>query len=444
MLRLSDKYIKTWLRSKERKPLVLQGQRQVGKTYFVTHQVAQLLSPPGKVTLVDFFADKHFKDIFINESTPEQILSKLEIHLNTHIDLEHDLLFLDEIQESPHAIESLKYFHEQFPQLKIICAGSFLGIMHNESSFPVGNVEFSSLGILSFSEFLKAFSEEHYLYFSKISPLEHDLIDPYFHKIFLEYFHTYLVTGGMPEVVNTYQRTLPQGQNAALKEARKVQKQILTGYQSDFAKYAGVNNASHILHVFDAIPSQLAQRFDEKTKKFTFSNVIPKNKGFNKIQGPLTWLERSRLAIKASLCNKSEIPLKAYTKENQFKLYMSDGGLLQCALDIPPAAAISGQIGEYKGFIAENFVATHLFLKSFSNLYAWNEGESEIEFLIYYNDAILPIEVKSSAHFLRAKSLDAYVKRYAPSLAIKLSPRNRGYEKNKKILSLPIYLVDRL
>lgn len=442
MYRLQVNSIRQWMQSKNRKPLVLQGQRQVGKTYFVNNQINELLNAPGKVVLIDFFSNKRLKNIFENESAPEKIIKKIELELDVKINLEHDLIFLDEIQESSNAIQSLKYFYEQLPQLKIICAGSFLGIMHNESSFPVGKVEFMSLGVLSFAEFLNVSKKELYEYYSNISLQDHDPIDKYFHNAFLDHFNIYLAIGGMPEVVDVYFQNFHEGENFALNEARKIQKQILTGYQSDFSKYAGVNNASHILHVYDAIPTQLAQCFDESVKKFTFSNVIPKNNGFNKISGPLAWLEKSRLAIKTSICNKSGIPLKAYSKENCFKLYFSDVGLLQCALETPIAKALSQTIGEYKGYVAENFVATQLFLKSFSNLYSWREGEAEIEFLIYHNNEILPIEVKSSSNFSRTKSLNSFIQRYNPPLAIKLSPNNRGYNKEKKILSLPIYLIN--
>ncbi|MFN8370152.1 MAG: AAA family ATPase [Bacteriovoracaceae bacterium] len=444
MLKRETKQIQTWLNAQNRKPLILQGQRQVGKTYFITKIVQDLIKPQGKVFVVDFIADKMFKQIFQTETSPNQIIKKLEIHQNIKINLENDLLFLDEIQESSEAIQSLKYFYEQIPLLKIVCAGSFLGIMHNESSFPVGKVEFENLGPLSFEEFLENSHKEIYEFYSTIDINKNDPIEAYFHQRLLEYFSIYLCLGGMPEVIETYLTNLPQGQNEALNQARKIQKQIILGYQSDFAKYAGVNNASHILHVYDAIPSQLNKKQNESVNKFTFSNVIPKSKGFNKIQGPLTWLEKSRLVIKTFICNKADTPLKAYTKENHFKLYYSDVGLLQCALEIPISKSVSMKMGEYKGYIAENFVATQIYLKSFSTLYSWSEGESEIEFLIYFKDEILPIEVKSTANFSRARSLDSFIKRYTPNLAVKLAPLNLSYNNEKKILTLPIYLVNKL
>lgn len=439
--KFDEEFIK-WAGSKRRKPLILLGARQVGKTYCIESMKKKLVP---QVVKLDFIADSSAATIFtsgINRTL--ELLQKIERHLNLKINLAEDLLFFDEIQECPEALQSLKYFSTELPQLKIVAAGSFLGFMSREKSFPVGYVDFMSMGPLSFAEFVMNYDDDLYSYYEKLDPFSKDPIDLFYHRKFLELFRIYLALGGLPEVLKIFLSDQKEDFNGAISAARKIQKNLLMGYQADFAKYAGTVNAAHILHVFSAIPIQLSHCQDDSVLKFKFSQVIPKSKGLNKISGPLEWLEKARLVIKTLPSNKAVDPIKAYTKENFFKLYFFDVGLLQASLNIPIEKIIDEELGSYKGYIAENFVAQELYLHSFEPLYSWCEGEAEIEFLVHLGKEIVPVEVKSSAKHLRAKSLESFMARYKPFMAIKLAPLNRGYNNIKNIQTIPIYLVSKI
>jgi predicted AAA+ superfamily ATPase len=433
--------IKYWAISKERKPLIIKGARQVGKTHFIKNEIKDLVA---NVFVLDFISKSELKEVFENTRGVANLILKLEVVFGKKIDFKNDLLFLDEIQECPKAIESLKYFYEEIPELKIIAAGSYLGIMASDSSFPVGKVQFEFMGPMTFAEFLMNIDDHLYLTWKDINIFKNELIDPFYHSKFHELFKTYLAIGGMPESVKFYIDHYKSDLHKALSGCRDIQNQLLLGYKADFLKRAGRINANQIFNVFESIPIQLAQSYDENVGKYKFSNVIPKNSGFQKIQGPLTWIENARLAIKVFICNKSREPLAAYRKENQFKLYFFDMGLLNASLEIPMNKLINEQLAEYKGYIAENFVAIELFHSKNAALNSWAEGTSELEFLVSINDEIVPVEVKSSSQFTRAKSLDSYIERYSPSLAIKLTPNNRGHNKLKNIWTIPIYLAGKL
>jgi predicted AAA+ superfamily ATPase len=319
-----------------------------------------------------------------------------------------------------------------------------LGILYSDSSFPVGKVQFETMNPLNFEEFLTIIEPSLTPLWSEIKIFDKDPIDPFYHKKFLELFRTYLAIGGMPEAVFYFQKNFRSDYLQALNGARKIQQNLNYAYKSDFLKYSGRINANHILAVFESIPTQLAQVIDESVSKYKFAHVIPKSDGFLKIEGPLTWLVNARLAIKVFICNKSEEPLAAFRKDNKFKLYYFDVGLLNAALNIPINKLVADEVGSYKGFIAENFIACEFNLLFNETLNSWAEGDSEIEFIIHHQDELVPIEVKSSTRFLRSKSLDSYLAKYHPKTAIKLSPNNRGFNSEKNIWSIPIYLAGKL
>jgi predicted AAA+ superfamily ATPase len=443
MDRSIDRKLLAWKLSSTRKPLVLQGARQVGKTFAVckfgkTHF--------QQIFKLDFLASKELIELFnsLNSYAPKNIIQQLEFYFRKKINIESDLIFFDEIQECPSAIASLKYFMEEMPDLAIICAGSYLGIMTNDESFPVGKVEYLSMTPCTFGEFLPVLDPQLGVLYAEIDVNDHTQIPTLYHHALLKIWRSYLALGGMPEVINVYMRELPQGEFVALSKARITQQQLLEGYRSDFSKHSGKVNANHISHVFDAIPSQLSKAFDESVARFHFTGVVPNQKGFDRIRGPLTWLIKARLILKTFIANKAENPLKGYCEENRFKLYFFDVGLLQASLLVPMEAIVGEGLGSYKGFIVENFVAQELFNQLNSDLFSWSEGTSEVEFIINQGKHLLPIEAKSSAKFSRTKSLNAYVERYKPTLAYKLSLQNRGFEPVRKMLTLPIYLIGKL
>ena len=428
------KDIISWYYSKNRKPLVLKGARQVGKTYLVD----SLAKPLGldKIVKIDFKEDPTLLQVFSNTRDPVKILDRLGLKIGAKINPHRDLLFFDEIQDCPDALSSLKYFAQDMSQLPVISAGSHMGLVAKESSFPVGKVDFLSMFPLSFSEFVENCSPPLF----EAWQAEVD-VDDYLHSELVKLFFAYLTTGGLPEIVSRFK---DEGLAlSSLLDIRRLQNALLQGYEGDFAKYSGTVNANHIHHVFREIPRQLANDHDESVKKFTFTGVIPNQKGFDRIRGPLTWLVKSRLCIKAMIANQSGHPLLGYTKENAFKSYFFDVGLLNCALNIPPEAIITPNLASYKGFIVENFVAQELFAKTDSDLVAWKEGQSEVEFLQTSGVDIIPIEVKAGKRWRRAKSLDTYVKKYHPSKAFLLSLEKPSHKKGA-ILRRPIYDISRL
>jgi predicted AAA+ superfamily ATPase len=432
-----------WCQSRNRKPLILQGARQIGKSYSVKEfgqaHFAQFVR-------IDFLLQKDIHLVFAESKSfePKRILKELEFLLNIIIDPKNSLLFFDEIQECPGALTSLKYFQEEMPELAIIAAGSYLGIMSNEESFPVGKVDFLSMYPMNFEEFLMSFNPTLHEQFKLILMSETTPINPVYHHKLLEAWRKYIAIGGMPEVVSTYLEFHQSNELHAITLARKIQNQLLTGYKADFTKHSGTVNSGHILSVFDSVAIQLSKSYDESVNKFNFSGVIPKQKGFDRIRGPLTWLHKSRLVIKTFIANKAHHPLKSYTEENKFKLYFFDVGLLNASLEIPIETIFSNQLGSYKGFIAENFVAQELIPKSNSQLYSWTEGNAEVEFIWPSGTNLIPIEVKSSERSTRAKSLDSFIAKYAPEYAYKITGQNRGYDPKRNMITLPIYLAGKI
>jgi len=427
-----------WKDSHDKKPLVLKGARQVGKTHsLLEFGKKQYEKNKHKCHYIDLRKSKSLYSIFEENLGPENIIKQLQFGIKEKIDVKHDLLILDEIQECPHAITSLKYFEQDMKSLDVIAAGSHLGLIKDEVSFPVGKVNYLHMFPLNFDEYLMAVNPDLFTELDK-----YDLAGPIpkiIHNLILEVLVNYLFTGGLPEVVSTYLNT-----NNSIHAVRTKQKELITGYLADFSKYAGRINATHIQYVFNSIPFQLSQNHDESCKKYRFKDVIPKRKGFDAIRGPLGWLNESRLCIKSRIVRKSEHPLLSYVDENKFKVYLFDVGILNCLLDIPGEVILGQDMGAFKGFIMENFTAQELYCKKNDDLYSWQEGTSELEFLWNEQKDIIPLEVKSAARSRRAKSLDAYIKRYHPSSAFKLSAQNYGRHSSRKFTTLPVYCCGKL
>lgn len=445
MDRLIEKYLDSWRSRKERKPLILQGARQVGKSYLLEKVFSKKFKNFIKL---DFLEDQELSNLFSNSKKSKDIISNICLYFRKEIkeeDYSETLLFLDEIQESCKAMKSLKYFSEQMPELAVVAAGSYLGILSNETSFPVGKVDFLHLNPLNFQEFLMATDPILAREYEKIviNDVIKNGLNKALHQEMVKAWTLYQAIGGLPEVVKSFVNS-DFGVDIALRRCREIQENLITGYKADFSKHSGVVNSSHILNVFEAVPIQLSKSYDEAVKKFTFSKIIPKQKGFDRIKGPLSWLAKSRLVIQSSIATKAAHPLKSYTKDNFFKVYFFDIGLLHAMLDTPLEAIMLEGLGEYKGFIAENFVACELYSVLGKSLISWQESNSEVEFLITRGKEIIPLEVKSSKKSARAKSLDTFIQRYDPDVAYKLSPRNGGYSEKRKISSIPIYLAYKL
>ena len=362
--------------SKGRKPSLLNGARQVGKT--------TILEAFGQAN----FANTHYLNfeenfsihqIFATDLSPQKIIQQLEFYLNSSINVSDDLLLLDEIQACPKALTSLKYFCEKLPELAVCAAGSLLGVQLNESSFPVGKVDILHLYPMNFNEFLMALDDQRSL--AVLNELTaNSQIPNIIHDHLWQLLKIYFIIGGLPEVVSIY---LQNKENLlqAMQEVRDKQNILITAYYADFAKHSGKINSMHINRVWRSIPEQLARTQDGNSTRYKFKGVIPGVSRYSGFVGPIDWLDAAGLIIKVPICYSGQLPLSAYTKENIFKLYCFDVGILGALSNLPPAAIMEYDYGTYKGYFAENFVAQELLAKN-TQLYSWMEGAAEVNFYI--------------------------------------------------------------
>lgn len=425
-----------WKESKHRKPLLLRGARQVGKTW--------LLKEFGKTSFsavhyLNFERDDTLKTIFTGSLAPLHILEQYELLKDVTIDKEKDLIIFDEIQEEPRALTSLKYFSEEMSNLAVCAAGSHIGITRSAGSFPVGKVDDMILYPFSFSEFLTA----TYLPLAEFLENKTDFI-PLPEAIHYTLYHKFLIyyaVGGLPEAIKTFIEE--EGDiKTKTEESRLIHKKLLFNYMSDFSKHAGKVNASHINTIFGYIPHYLSKTVDGSINRFHFKGVLTGKSRFADLEAPIEWLVHTGLLYKTSVIESCKIPLKQFEKENIFKLTLFDIGILHSMLNIPVGSILLQNYGAFKGYLAENYVAHTLHALGFTNLHSWRGRQSEIEFIIQANDLLIPIEVKSGTR-VRAKSLAVFTKKYNPKLKIIISANNLSLSENNT-LYIPIYMLDKL
>lgn len=441
MKRTIIKELIEWKFLVDRKPLVLKGARQVGKTYILERFGRQHFK---KHHYIDLRENKNIHNIFKDTYNPSEIIRQIEFALRIQININEDLLILDEIQDCKEAITSLKYFQKRMSRLALIAAGSHLGLTKNEESFPVGKVNFLYMFPMNFEEFLLAADKRSYEEYMNFNIENPNILPEVIHKRLLELMRYYFVIGGLPEVVERFVSLYRTDEKKALNTVRQRQNELVEGYKADFSKYSGTVNANHIHNVFESIPAQLSKAHDEEVSKYIFKGVIPNQRGYYRISGPLGWLIKARLCIKSMIASKAEHPLKSYSQENRFKAYLFDMGILNCMLNTPYQAILAESLGSYKGFLAENFVAQELYSCLNTDLTAWSKGKAEIEFLINKDEHIIPLEVKSSNRSRKSKSLDSFISRYNPEKAYKLSGQNFGKHEKRGIITLPIYFCRKL
>lgn len=428
-----------WSKKKNKKPLILKGARQVWKSFVIEH-----FAKHNNINIhkINFQSQKDAFYIFDWNQDANTILTKIEYFLDTSIDIDNDLLFFDEIQEYPKAINSLKFLQEEKPELKVIAAWSYLWIMKNQESFPVWKVEYLSMFPLTFEEFLQAIDKKLYDFYNTIDVDNMKVIDTFFHQKLLDKFYLYLAIWWMPEVVLSFiEHVKDNSLYETLNIVRKKQEQLLESYKSDFSKHAWIVNSSHILNVFEAISIQLSKADYEETNKFKFTWVIPNQKGYDRIVWPLTWLSKARLAIQSFIISDTKQPLKAEVQKNKFKVFMHDIWLLNAELSTPIHSLlnIKSSLWSYKWYIIENFIACELFSITDKHLFTWTRWKSEIEFIFEKKTHLIPIEAKSSDKSRKAKSLLSFIKRYNPTYAYKFTAQN--YWNKNWFETIPLYLI---
>ena len=414
-----------WKESKTRKPLIVHGARQVGKTYIIKQFGKEYYD---NLIYVNFETNQEMSSQIAETIDVNYIINKLELFYGEKIIPEKTLIFFDEIQANERALTSLKYFCEDAPEYHIIAAGSLLGIAINREkySFPVGKVQMINMYPLSFKEFLMAIGRESLIdeiqkHFNNDTRMDKDI-----HELCLKLYRTYLVVGGMPEVVQTY---LTEQKMIATID---IQAEILESYERDMTKYADSSLSNRIISAFDSIPVQLAK----DNQKFQYK-VISKG-GTSSIFGEaILWLKNSGIVNQIYKVNP-ELPLEMHKDLASFKLYMSDVGLFvnkaryplyQIDLNSQPTMIAMGPL-------TEHYVANELRVKGYETYYWESNGIAELDFLIQKNIDIIPIEVKTSIH-TKSRSLDIYMKKYNPKYAIRISEKNFGFENNIK--SVPLY-----
>ncbi len=418
-----------WKNSPGRKPLILRGARQVGKTW--------LMKEFGKTNYdqtvyVNFEKNKRLKNLFDDDFDIPRIIVALQIETGLTINAENTLIILDEIQEAPQAITALKYFCEDAPQYHIIAAGSLLGLaIHSNISFPVGKVEFMDLYPLNFSEFLEALGENALL--DLLKSLDWKLIAAYKTK-YIELLRRYYFVGGMPGVVSGFRV------DTDFIQVRKIQKQILNAYDQDFSKHAPVAIVPRIRMVWNSIPAQLAK----ENRKFIYG-LIKEGSRAKDYELALNWLTDCGQAIKIHRVSKPGIPLKAYEDLSAFKLFMVDVGLLAAMGNIDHKTIIDGNsiFTEFKGALTEQYALQQLLSSNNFVINYWTSerSTSEVDFVVQYLGINFPIEVKAEEN-LQAKSLKVYHDKYLPKISLRTSMAD--YREQDWMVNVPLYALGQL
>lgn len=433
MKRLLLEKLITWKNSATRKPIMLDGARQTGKSYLLEVLFGQHFE---QLIRLDFLEQPSLANIFNDSLNPDDILNNIELELNVSVDRDNALIIFDEIGECQAAVNSLKFFAEQCPQMFVCASGSNIGLL---GSFPVGKVELLNLYPMMFEEFvwaskqtalIKAFEQ------MKMGKVAHD-------KLFSLLIDYYFV-GGMPEVVSSwFASENDMGVLERTKAVTQIHSSLIAGYERDFGKYSDKISAHHIQAVFHNIPVQLSKNIDDSVKRFKFKGVIQKKNRYQELAGPINWLEKCRLLSRCYPidCEPSS-PLPALAKDNIFKLFLFDVGLLGYMLGLSYKEH-RDQGFSYKGYIAENFVQNELIAQGAGPTYSWEYARAEVEFLYKCDDgSIVPVEVKSGKR-TRAKSLKVYVDRYSPKTTVKLIG-STGSMEDGSALVLPLYYASKL
>ena len=429
MYRIAIEKLYRWKESRRRKPLIIQGARQVGKTWLMKEFGR---SAYRDMVYINFDSNSRMAELFASDLNTDRLIMGIELYAGKKIDPGSTLLIFDEVQEVPRALSSLKYFYENAPQYHIICAGSLLGIaLHEGTSFPVGKVDFLELYPLSFREFLMAVTG---IQFAKLLDSQDYKMITSFKQTYIEALKQYYFIGGMPEAVENFT------EERDFYEVREVQKRILEAYEQDFSKHAPLEIVPKIRMVWNSIPSQLAK----ENKKFLYGLVREGGRA-KEYETAIMWLCDCGLVYKIERVKGGGIPLKAYVDQKAFKLFVVDVGLLGCMTGLSPKILLDGNdlFTEFKGALTEQYVCQQL--KTLENLsiyyYTNDRGSCEVDFVVDTGERTVPVEVKAEVN-LKAKSLKTYYEKYQPEISIRTSMAD--YRPEEWLMNLPLYAIEEI
>ena len=429
MQRYALKHLINWKNKKNHKPLVIQGARQVGKTWLIQEFGKKYYE---QVAYINFDVDVKSREIFDVDYDTERLIMDIGLATKTKINAENTLIIFDEIQECPRALTSLKYFRENAPQYDIIVAGSLLGVAcHEGTGFPVGKVSFMNLFPLSFEEFLLAMGEERFVeLLNKKDFKTIKLFNNKYEKLLKQYCYV----GGMPEIVQDFV------ENKDFESVRNLQKEIISAYEEDFTKHIPTNTVAKIRLLWKSIPAQLSK----ENKKFIYG-AAKEGARARDFEAALSWLINSGLVYRVNKITKPDLPITAYEDFNSFKLFVLDVGLLGAMTDLQADTIIDGNriFEEFKGAITEQYVLQQFkTIKDLPVFYWSNEtSRAEIDFVIQIKSDVVPVEVKAERN-LQAKSLKVYMEKFKPNYAIRTSMAD--YKKTDNLIDLPLYVIEKI
>ncbi len=426
MYRVAIETLNQWKEKKNRKPMIIRGARQVGKTWLMKEFATK--SYQSNV-YINFDNNQQMQELFNANLDIERLVTGLELYSGIKIDPSETLLIFDEVQEVPQALTSLKYFNENAPQYQIVCAGSLLGVaLHQGTSFPVGKVEFMDLYPLSFAEFILAMGKQQYA--NLLQTEDYKMIST-FRQEYTDLLKQYYYIGGMPEVVSDFSI------NKDFNEAREIQSRILAAYELDFSKHAPHEVVPRIRMLWNSIPSQLTK----ENKKFIYG-LIKEGSRAKEYELALLWLTDCGLVHPVKRVTAPNLPLKAYEDLKAFKLFLLDIGLLSCMVSLRQDTLLDRNkvFKEFKGALTEQYVLQQLkTLKNIRTYYWTNDRNSaEIDFLIDHGDLIIPVEVKAEIN-LKAKSLKTFREKFDPEIAVRTSMAD--YKAEDWLINLPLYAI---
>lgn len=419
--------LERWRSREGKKPLLIRGARQVGKTW--------LMREFGRTSYrdslyVNFDGNRAMGELFSSDMDVRRILTGLELYSGKKIDPRHTLIIFDEVQEAPRALSSLKYFNEEAPEYQIICAGSLLGVaLHGGESFPVGKVEFLDLYPMSFAEFMTATGNERYV--QLLSNRDFEMART-FRQIYIDSLKYYYFVGGLPEVVESF--ALKRDFN----EAREIQRGILDAYEQDFSKHAPHDAVPRVRMLWNSVPSQLAR----ENKKFIYG-LVREGARAREYEEAMLWLTDCGLLHKVHRVTRPSVPLGAYEDLKAFKLFLLDVGLLSCLARLGQDALLDGASAfrEFKGALTEQYVLQQLMTIKNLGAYYWtnDRGGAEVDFVVSDGNAVVPVEAKAEVN-LKAKSLASYREKFNPALSVRTSMAD--YSDEGLLLNLPLYAIE--